>query len=103
MFLENGNHVFGVEPNAGMRDAAAEYLAEFSNFTAVDGTSEGTTLPDASVDLGCRRTGVSLVRRRQRRGAEFERILKPGGHIVLIWNERQLDTTPFLANTNSFC
>lgn len=28
--------------------------------------------------------------------AEFSRILKPGGKIVLIWNERKLDATPFL-------
>ncbi len=51
VFLENGNHVFGVEPNAAMRAAAEEYLASFLNFTAVDGTSNDTTLPDASVDM----------------------------------------------------
>ena len=27
---------------------------------------------------------------------EFTRILKPDGHVVLIWNERKLDATPFL-------
>ena len=27
---------------------------------------------------------------------EFRRILKPGGYVALIWNERQLDTTEFL-------
>ena len=28
--------------------------------------------------------------------AEFTRILKSNGHLVLVWNERLLDTTPFL-------
>ncbi len=27
---------------------------------------------------------------------EFRRILRPGGNVVLLWNSRQLDTTPFL-------
>jgi hypothetical protein len=27
---------------------------------------------------------------------ECDRLLKPGGWVVLIWNERQLDATPFL-------
>ncbi|MHB9000676.1 MAG: SAM-dependent methyltransferase, partial [Thermoanaerobaculia bacterium] len=27
---------------------------------------------------------------------EFDRILRPGGRIVLVWNNRELDTTPFL-------
>src|SRR5258708_29430755 len=51
MFLENGSRVIGVEPNAAMRAAAEEYLAGFPNFMPVDGTSDRTTLPDASVDL----------------------------------------------------
>src|SRR5437868_3916887 len=47
MFLENGNRVFGVEPNGAMRSAAEEYLAVFQNFTPIDGMSDDTTLPDA--------------------------------------------------------
>jgi hypothetical protein len=33
---------------------------------------------------------------RKRTRSEFERILRKNGWIVLMWNERQLDTTPFL-------
>lgn len=33
---------------------------------------------------------------RVRTRREFVRILKPGGWLVLIWNERETDTTPFL-------
>ncbi len=51
LFLENGNPVFGVEPNAAMREAAENYLQNFPNFKIVDGTAEKTNLPDKSVDF----------------------------------------------------
>lgn len=101
MFLENGNRVFGVEPNAAMRKAASELLAEFTNFTAVDGTSENTTLPDASVDLVIAAQAFHWFDPKTTR-PEFHRILRPGGHIILIWNERQLGTTPFLVEYEQF-
>jgi SAM-dependent methyltransferase len=95
MFLENGNRVIGVEPNEAMRDAAKEILGEFENFTVVDGTSENTTLPDESVDFIVAAQAFHWFDAEKTR-REFKRILKDGGYVVLIWNERQLDTTPFL-------
>lgn len=101
MFLENGNRVIGVEPNAVMRDAAVEQLADFARFSIVDGTSTETTLPDASVDLV---TAAQAFHWFEPDGTrrEFARILKPGGCVVLIWNIRQLDTTPFLTEYEAF-
>ena len=29
---------------------------------------------------------------------EFERILRPSGQVALIWNDRRIDSTPFLKN-----
>ena len=101
LFLENGNRVFGVEPNAAMRDAAEEYLKEFSNFTLVDGTSNNTTLADASVDFVIAAQAFHWFDAEKTR-PEFKRILRPDGHIVLIWNERKLDTTPFLIEYEAF-
>ena len=95
LFLENCNPVIGVEPNASMRSAAVEFLAEFPDFTAVDGTSNNTTLENASVDVVVAAQAFHWFDPDKTR-PEFHRILKPGGHIILIWNERQLDTTPFL-------
>jgi SAM-dependent methyltransferase len=46
-FLENGNVVYGVEPNDAMRAAAEELLAEYSGFRSVNGSSEETTVPAA--------------------------------------------------------
>ncbi|CAN5445637.1 class I SAM-dependent methyltransferase [soil metagenome] len=101
LFLANCNPVFGVEPNAAMRAAAVEYLVQFPDFTPVHGTSEATGLPDASVDLVVAAQAFHWFDAEKTR-PEFHRILNPGGHIVLIWNERQVDTTPFLIEYEAF-
>src|SRR5207237_477236 len=51
LFLENGNRVFGIEPNEEMRRAGEEFLSEYKNFSSVQGSSENTTLAEASVDF----------------------------------------------------
>ena len=95
MLLENGNRVFGVEPNLEMRKAGEEYLAAYPNFTSVEGTAEATTLADHSVDLVTAAQAAHWFDRPQAR-REFIRILKPDGWTVLLWNERRVDSTPFL-------
>ena len=95
MLLENGNRVFGVEPNTDMRMAAQKLLASFPRFTSVTGTAETTTLTDRGIDF------ITVAQAahwfdRDRARSEFIRILKPGGWTVLLWNERRTDSTPFL-------
>jgi SAM-dependent methyltransferase len=95
MLLENGLAVYGVEPNSDMRQAGERLLVGFRNFTSIDGKAEATSLPDASVDF------VTVAQAahwfdRERAGREFSRILKTNGWLVLLWNEREVDTTPFL-------
>lgn len=94
-FLAAGCTIYGVEPNAAMRAAAEEYLAEFPGFKSTDGTSAATTLGDGSCDLVIAAQAFHWFEPEATR-AEFRRILKPGGYVALIWNERQLDTTEFL-------
>jgi SAM-dependent methyltransferase len=95
MLLENGNAVFGVEPNPDMRRAGERLLSDFPSFTSVAGTAEATTLPDAGVDFVTAAQAAHWFDRVAAR-REFERILKPGGWLVLLWNERLTDSTPFL-------
>lgn len=95
LFLENGNKVYCVEPNASMRDAAEEFLKEHPNFVSIDGDSEHTKLPDSEVDFVVAAQAFHWFEPEATR-MEFKRILKAGGYAVLMWNERQLDTTPFL-------
>jgi len=95
LLLENGNRVFGVEPNAEMREAGERLLAGFAKFTSVVGTAEATGLADRSVDfVTAAQAAHWFDRARARR--EFVRILKPGGWLVLLWNERVTDSTAFL-------
>jgi len=95
IFTENGNKVFAVEPNELMRCAAAEFLRDFPNFTAIDGMAEDTTLPANSVDFVVAAQAFHWFDETNTR-REFERILKDDGFVVLMWNERQLDSTAFL-------
>lgn len=101
MFLENGNRVYGVEPNDAMREASVEYLASFPKFTPVNGTAEATGLPDASVDLLVAAQAFHWFDLPKTK-PEFKRIVRPGGFVVLMWNERQLATTPFLIEYEAF-
>ena len=95
LFLANGNVVLGIEPNDGMRTAGETILRNNPNFRSLIGTAEATTLQNASVDLitaGQAFHWFDLEKTKP----EWIRILKPGGWVVVIWNERRLDTTPFL-------
>ena len=89
-FLESSNEVFGVEPNAEMRQAAETSLAGFDRFRSVAGTAEETGLPDQSVDFITAAQSfhwfdVEATRR------EFRRILRPGGRVAVIWIHRPAD------------
>src|ERR1700687_4782559 len=44
MLVENGNRVFGVEPNDEMRRAGEEFLRAYSHFTSVAATAGSTPL-----------------------------------------------------------
>jgi len=95
MLLENGNAVFGTEPNAEMREAGERLLAAYPKFASVASTAEVTTLAGQSVDfVTAAQAAHWFDRGRARR--EFTRILKPGGWLVLLWNERLTDSTEFL-------
>ena len=101
LFLENGNTVYGVEPNAAMRNAATRLLKNFPNYKPVDGTAEYTTLPDSSVNIVFAAQAFHWFEPEKTR-IEFKRITREGGYVALIWNERQLDTTPFLREYEHF-
>ncbi|MCX6029842.1 MAG: class I SAM-dependent methyltransferase [Chloroflexi bacterium] len=92
LFLEHGNHVYGVEPNREMREAGERLLAAYPNFASVDGAAEATTLPDACADLVTAAQAFHWFDRVKAR-VEFARI-GPGGWAALIWNERRWTTSP---------
>ncbi len=92
LFLENGNTVYGVEPNADMRQAAELALAGFPGFHSVAAPAEATTLPANLAGLVV--VGQAFHWFHAPAAAEFTRILKPGGWVALVWNERDV-AVPF--------
>ena len=96
LFLENGNRVFGVEPNDEMRRAGERHLEHHGTFASVAGTAEATTLDGGSVDFVVVGQAFHWFEPASTR-SEFARILKPGGWVALLWNDPRRDATPFLA------
>ena len=95
LFLRAGARVYGVEPNREMREAGARLLASYTDFVSVDGRAEATTLGDLCVDFV---TAGQAFHWFDPAGArrEFARILRPGGWVVIVWNDRRTGGTPFL-------
>lgn len=90
LFLKNGNRVYGVEPNAEMRRGGEEYLASYDGFSSIEGSAESTTLGDSSVDFVTAGQAFHWFEPNAARN-EFIRILKPGGWVVITWNDRRME------------
>ena len=93
LFLEHGNSVIAVEPNAEMLAECAAMQERYPALRTVRAAAEETTLADASVDF------VVVGRAfhwfdAERARAEFTRVLRPGGWLVLASvGRRREDTT----------
>lgn len=95
LLLASGCTVYAVEPSAEMRAEAATALGHHPRRRSLDGRSEATGLPDASVDLVTAAQAFHWFEPVATR-AEFRRILRPSGWVALIWNDRRDDATPFM-------
>jgi ubiquinone/menaquinone biosynthesis C-methylase UbiE len=92
VFLANGNRVLAVEPNRDMRDQMRASVEQHLGRPApqlqiVDATAENTSLPAASVDM------IAVGRAfhwfdQEKALAEFRRVLKSGGWIVMVALDR---------------
>lgn len=88
---DRGARVIAVEPNAAMRAVADPHpRVEWR-----DGTAEATSLPEASVALVLCAQAFHWFRQREA-VAEFHRVLRPRGRLVVMWNARDRDD-PFTA------
>lgn len=95
IFLNNGNRVFAVEPNREMREAAERLFGNHPGFYSVDGRAESTNLESGSVDFVVVGQAFHWFDVRETR-REFLRILTPSGWAMVVWNEREFETSPFL-------
>ncbi len=87
-----GATVVAVEPVAGMR---AQLSAVLPAVEVLDGTAEAIPLPDASVDVVAVAQAFHWFDAPAAFG-EIARVLRPGGRLALLWNERD-EATPWVA------
>jgi SAM-dependent methyltransferase len=95
LFLENGNYVLAVEPNREMREAAERLLGKYPGFHSIAARAEATTLVEKSVDFVVVGQAFHWFDLRETR-REFLRILKTSAWVMVVWNEREFQKTPFL-------
>lgn len=95
LFAVRGIPVIGIDPNADMRAKALgqSVPADLPQPRYQDGTAEATGLPD-----GCAAAVLAAQAFHWFKPAptlaEFQRILRPDGWVVLLWNERD-EADPF--------
>lgn len=96
LLADQGATVWAIEPNAAMRESATPHLRVKFH----DATAEATGLSSQSIDLvTCCQSfhwfePIATL-------TEFHRILKPGGRVALIWNDRDLTDPVMIDYTNS--
>ena len=94
LLLARDYKVYGVEPNEAMQEAAIKQFAGKDNFIPVAGTAEATNLPANSIHLVVCAQAFHWFDAAKTK-TEFKRILKEGGYVALIWNNRDADTDEF--------
>lgn len=87
LLLNTGATVYAIEPNDNMRMEAEKQLQTNARFISRKGTGESSGLEEHSIDL------VTIAQAfhwmdADRAKAEFRRVLKPLGHVAILWNIR---------------
>ncbi len=101
IFLDNGNQVYGVEPNKDMREAAEKLLQGYTRFSSLEGSAETTGLDENCIDLIIAGQAFHWFDVEESK-REFKRIIKPNGNVALIWNNRGKSGTDFNSSYENF-
>ena len=96
LLLEKGYKVFAIEPNDAMRDEADSQLSNFPGYHSMVGKADLTGLTSQSINLIVCAQAFHWFNTPETK-AEFQRILQPGGPVVLIWNNRDIEADAFAA------
>jgi len=101
LFLDHGNTVMGIEPNARMRDACEDYLSAYDEFISMEGRAEDCGLMNEEIDFIVCGQSFHWFDIEETR-CEFQRILQPDGWVALIWNHRLVDNSDFSRGYEAF-
>jgi len=89
--LQRRSKVICVEPNGDMLGAAKKELADFNNTRFVQASAENTELKDHCVDFITAAQAFHWFDRDLFK-KECRRILKDDGKVVLVWNDKDVDS-----------
>lgn len=87
LLLNIGAKVYAVEPNEDMRKIAEIDNQNNTNFISINSTAENTTLMEHTIDCITAAQSFHWFNRAYFK-KECQRILKPNGKVILIWNRR---------------
>jgi len=96
LLVERGYNVYAVEPNDAMREEADRQLKHFPAYRSMAGRADLTGLASQSIDMVVCAQAFHWFNTPETK-AEFQRILKPGGQVALIWNNRDIEADAFAA------
>jgi ubiquinone/menaquinone biosynthesis C-methylase UbiE len=88
--------VVAVEPNDEMRKMGGQHIHN-GKISWLKGSGEETTLADESCDLISMASSFHWVDF-EKGTAEFNRVLKPNGYFVALWNPRYINDDPLLVD-----
>ena len=93
--------IYAVEPNYNMRSACRDFCRDLNNCRDIEGSAEDTGLPDHSLDFITVAQAFHWFDRTKTK-LEFQRILKPSGKVILVWNSRVAENTFVRENAELF-
>lgn len=90
LLCERGAQVVAIEPSAAMRAQLRDALGKHPLLRIFDATAEQTTLPEGSVNVAAYAQSWHWMDA-ERAGQEANRIVAPGGHVAIMWNQMNVE------------
>jgi ubiquinone/menaquinone biosynthesis C-methylase UbiE len=100
LIAARGYEIFVLEPNDDMRKQLENTLADFANAHIINGTDTDTKLPEHSVDIVTVAQALHWFDLEKFR-KECDRILKPGGKVITIYNNNPEGSSPRLSKSST--